>query len=77
MDEGFPSEYPRFSVHDEVCRVMDVANLWHKDGIPEFDMNKINTSVTIVHVSNWLCDVLMQVLNTVIELKIISTLVKV
>ena len=42
---------------------MDVANLGHKDAIPEFYMNKINmTRVSMtIHVSNWYCiDVFMQ-----------------
>ena len=34
-DEGIPSECPRFAIHDEAYRAVDVANLGHKDGIPE------------------------------------------
>ena len=34
-DKGIPSECPRFAFHDEACRVVDVANLRHDDGIPE------------------------------------------
>ena len=34
-DKGIPSECPRFAIHDEACRVVDVANLGQEDGIPE------------------------------------------
>ena len=35
-DKGIPSECPWFAIHDEACRVVDVTNHWHKDGIPLF-----------------------------------------
>ena len=33
-NQGIPSECPRFAKHDWACRVVDVANLGHEDGIP-------------------------------------------
>ena len=32
--QGNPPECQRFAVHDEACRVVDVANLWHEGGFP-------------------------------------------
>ena len=32
--QGNPPECQRFVVHDEACRVVDVANLWHEGGFP-------------------------------------------
>ena len=32
--QGNPSECQRFAVHDEACRVVDVANLWYEGGFP-------------------------------------------
>ena len=32
--QGYPPECQRFAVHDEACRVVDVANLWHVGGFP-------------------------------------------
>ena len=32
--QGNPPECRRFAVHDEACRVVDVANLWHEGGFP-------------------------------------------
>ena len=32
--QGNPTECQRFAVHNEACRVVDVANLWHEGGFP-------------------------------------------
>ena len=32
--QGNPPECQRFAVHDEACRVVDYANLWHEGGFP-------------------------------------------
>ena len=32
--QGYPPECQRFVVHDEACRVVDVANLWQEGGFP-------------------------------------------
>ena len=34
QEQGNPLECQRFAVHDEACRVVDVANLWHDGGFP-------------------------------------------
>ena len=32
--QGNPPECQRFAVHDEACRVVEVAYLWHEGGFP-------------------------------------------
>ena len=34
-------ECPRFAIHDEACRVVDVANLRHEDGISKSPLNAV------------------------------------
>ena len=40
-DEGIPSECLRFAIHDEACRVMDVANLDMRMGFPSPSLNVV------------------------------------
>ena len=45
-DKGIPSECPWFAIHDEACRVVDVAYHGHSDGIP--------LSLLVAKWSDWL-----------------------